>query len=99
VHLRNHMAVVLPESFLFRGTIRDNISAGKQTASFEEVAWAARQAGAEEFIERMPQGFDTPLEEGGANLPTGQRQRRAIASALVRRPTILLLDDATSTRA
>ena len=67
------MGVVLQDSFLFRGTIRDNISAGKTGATFEEVVWAARQAGAEEFIERLPQGYDTPLEEGGVNLSGGQK--------------------------
>jgi len=96
VHLRRHMGVVLQDSFLFRGTIRDNIAAGKSNAAFEEVVWAARQAGAEEFIERLPEGYDTPLEEGGANLSGGQKQRLAIARALVRRPSLLLLDEATS---
>jgi len=96
VHLRRHMGVVLQDSFLFRGSIRDNIASGKSGATFEEIVWAARQAGAEEFIERMPQGYDTSLEEGGVNLSGGQKQRLSIARALVRRPSILLLDEATS---
>jgi ATP-binding cassette subfamily B protein len=96
VHLRRHLGVVLQDSFLFRGTIRDNIAAGKPGAMFDEIVWAARQAGAEEFIERLPQGYDTVLEEGGVNLSGGQKQRLAIARALVRRPSILLLDEATS---
>jgi subfamily B ATP-binding cassette protein HlyB/CyaB len=87
---------VLQDSFLFRGSIRDNIASGKSGATFEEIVWAARQAGAEEFIERMPQGYDTSLEEGGVNLSGGQKQRLSIARALVRRPSILLLDEATS---
>jgi ATP-binding cassette subfamily B protein len=96
VHLRRHMGVVLQDSFLFRGTVRDNIASGKSGATFEEIVWAARQAGAEEFIERMPQGYDTVLEEGGVNLSGGQKQRLSIARALVRRPAILLFDEATS---
>jgi subfamily B ATP-binding cassette protein HlyB/CyaB len=96
VHLRRHMGVVLQDSFLFRGTSRENIGSGKSGATFEEIVWAARQAGAEEFVERLPQGYDTVLEEGGVNLSGGQKQRLAIARALVRRPSILLLDEATS---
>ncbi len=95
-HLRRSFGVVLQDNFLFRGTVRDNITAGRAGLTLEDAVRASRLAGAEEFIERMPQGYDTWIEEGSANISGGQRQRLAIARALITNPRLMILDEATS---
>ncbi len=95
-HLRRSIGVVLQENFLFRGTVRDNIAAARPDAPLSEIVDSARMAGAEEFIDRLPQSYETMIEENGANFSGGQRQRIAIARALLTRPRLLIFDEATS---
>ena len=95
-HLRESVSMVLQKNTLFTGTIRENLLWGNPEAT-EEALWAAcRAACADEFLERMPDGLDTDLGQGGVNVSGGQKQRLCIARAILKRPKVLILDDSTS---
>ena len=94
--LRQGCAMVLQKNTLFSGTIRENLRWGREDATDQEMEEACRMACADEFISRMPDGYDTRIEQGGTNVSGGQKQRLCIARAILRKPKVLILDDSTS---
>ena len=94
--LRNQVAVVLQKNVLFSGTILENLRWGNKEASKEECIRACQLACADEFIEKMPEGYETYIEQGGSNVSGGQKERLCIARALLKKPKVLILDDSTS---
>lgn len=94
--LREHIGIVQQEVYMFSGTIRENIAYGKPTATDEEIKAAAKASGADEFIDKLPKGYDTFVGERGVKLSGGQKQRISIARVFLKNPPILILDEATS---